>query len=55
MKLESLLELLRKYNNGSVSGSGSCLFSIFDDEESAIKISELFTKEISNLCCAQFK
>ena len=44
-EISDLLDILRKYNNGSVSGSGSCLFSIFDDEESAIKISACLPKK----------
>ena len=44
-EISDLLGILRKYNNGSVSGSGSCLFSIFDDEESAIKISGCLPKK----------
>ena len=42
--IKELLNMLRKYNNGSVSGSGSCVFSIFDDEKTAIEISKLIPK-----------
>ena len=34
-EIKDLLGMLRKEGNGSVSGSGSCLFSMFDDEISA--------------------
>ena len=34
-EIKDLLGLLRKKGNGSVSGSGSCVFSMFDDEISA--------------------
>ena len=44
-EIRELLDILRKYNNGSVSGSGSCLFSIFDDKESAIKICDCLPKK----------
>lgn len=43
--IKELLEILRNYNNGAVSGSGSCVFSIFDDEATAIKISKLVPKK----------
>lgn len=43
-EIKELLNMLRKYNNGSVSGSGSCVFSIFDDEKTAIEISKLIPK-----------
>ena len=39
-EVEDLLKILRKHNNGAVSGSGGCLFSMFDDEASAKNISK---------------
>lgn len=39
-EIKELLNLLRKNGNGSISGSGSCLFSIFDNEESARNMSK---------------
>jgi 4-diphosphocytidyl-2-C-methyl-D-erythritol kinase len=44
-EIKSLLELLRKNGNGAVSGSGSCLFSIFDNEDSAQKFSKLIPEK----------
>lgn len=37
-EIEDLLIILRKFGNGSVSGSGGCLFSIFENEDSAKNI-----------------
>ena len=39
-EIEDLLRILRKFGNGSVSGSGGCLFSMFEDEDSAKNISK---------------
>jgi len=39
-EIKDLLGILRKDGNGSVSGSGSCLFSMFDDEISATNASK---------------
>ena len=44
-EIKDLLQTLRKYDNGSVSGSGGCLFSMFDDEVSAQNISKLIPKK----------
>ncbi len=40
-EIKYLLNILRKNYNGSVSGSGSCLFSIFDTEKDAIYASSV--------------
>ena len=44
-EINSTLSLMRKHNNGYVSGSGSCLYSIFDKEEDARNARELFPSE----------
>jgi 4-diphosphocytidyl-2-C-methyl-D-erythritol kinase len=43
-QIKELLSLLREHNNGFVSGSGSCVFSIFDDEKKAKQVSEFIPK-----------
>lgn len=39
-EIKDLLQILRRFGNGSVSGSGGCLFSMFDDEDGAKNISK---------------
>ena len=39
-EIKDLLKILRRFGNGSVSGSGGCLFSMFEDEDSAKNISK---------------
>lgn len=44
-EIEEILGILRKNGNGSVSGSGSCLYSVFDDEESAFNMRKLIPEK----------
>ena len=44
-EIKDILDILRTNNNCSVSGSGSCLFSIFDDEIKAKNARELLPKK----------
>ena len=43
-EIKETLSIMRKNYNGYVSGSGSCLFSIFDKEEDAKKAQEFIPK-----------
>ena len=44
-EIEVLLNMLRGQGNGAVSGSGSCIFSVFEDENKAKYVSELVPKK----------
>ena len=43
-EIKETLSIMRENSNGYVSGSGSCLFSIFDNEEDAKKAREFVSK-----------
>ena len=49
LKLKKFWGILRKNGNGSVSGSGSCLYSVFDDEESAFNMRKLILEKYQKL------
>ena len=44
-EIKELLDILREQGIGAVSGSGSCIFSVFEDENQAKYVSELVPKK----------
>ena len=44
-EIVEILGILRKNGNGAISGSGSCLYSIFDDENSALNTIKLIPRK----------